>query len=420
MSDIPMAVLFFFDQPLDIDRLIAGLARALGHIPSYGGRLRVRTEETGSETFEIVCNDAGVPITVVESDLTLAEALSELSSEKSALVEMVEPGRTGEQPLLKVRINRLADGGTVLGCSVNHVTGDGHSFLLLMRTWSAYVEQTNPPLVDNIEDRDAYLDQVLPTTDNGVPGYRLLEPGEAERLAVEFPQLMRSGRMLQIYFSDAELRRMRDKFRASTGYRLSRGDAVQAQVLTTIAKFEDVPRTRLLDIPVNIRPPLGLPDSVVGNMAGSIRLPYSPHVAPDQLAVDIRTAIGEFAEVHLSLRANRAFLSVPGRVLLRDFVPIGVGVGSPEIHVTNWSSFGRHEITFQGHRPKYFSPALSLSFPWTVQVTLGIDGRGMLWTLVLPEPLVERLKAAEGIELLHRFREPGDDPVPELLRSGVI
>jgi hypothetical protein len=48
--------------------------------------------------------------------------------------------RAGGLPLLTVRVTRLSDGGMVLGCSWHHAVGDMHSFMLLMRAWSAFVE----------------------------------------------------------------------------------------------------------------------------------------------------------------------------------------------------------------------------------------------------------------------------------------
>jgi len=96
LADIPVSVVFFFPQPLDGDRLAAGLATALDHLPVFGGRLRTSADDS----LEIVCDNAGVPMTTYDVDETLGDAIGHVALAASGYVDHVDavPARTGGHP----------------------------------------------------------------------------------------------------------------------------------------------------------------------------------------------------------------------------------------------------------------------------------------------------------------------------------
>jgi hypothetical protein len=411
LADIPVSVVFFFPRPLDADRLAAGLGTALDRLPVFGGRLRTCADDT----LEIVCDNAGVPMTTYDVDETLGEAIGRVALAAAGYVDHVDalPARTGGHPLLTVRVSRLADGGTALGCSWHHAIGDMQSFLVLMRVWSAAVEDLPLPDVLIVPDRDAYLDGALPARDSGRPGFRLPEDDEAAALRREVMIAPRANRTVQVYLGAEEVGRMRRKFGAEAGRTLSVNDVLCAHLVTTIRELDSDVEDRFIAIPVNVRRLLDLPAAVVGNLLGEIHLPTKGGAPAEALAAEIRAAVGDFAGSHLNLRANQAFLASVGRPRFRDCVPVGFDPAHKTFTVSNWSRFGAYDIAFGGQRPVLLSPAANLQLPWVSWLVEGFENTGFLYTVVLPAKLAARLRGDTGRAALHRYRVPGD-PLPAL------
>jgi hypothetical protein len=415
LADLPVSVVFFFARALDETRLAGGLARALAHLPVFAGRLRTR-----DETLEIVCDDAGVPMTFVDVDEPLSGAIGRVTLPTSGFVTHVDAAGArlgGQQPLLTVQVSRLSGGGTALGCSWHHAVGDISSFMLLMRAWSASVEGVEPPAVRLVEDRDAYLDEVLPHEDSGRPALRLLDAGEAADLRGQVELAARSSRTLQVYLGDAEVGRMREALSAAAGHELSRNDALCAHLVSTIRRLDGDPQTRVLTLPVDMRRRYDLPPGAVGNLLGEISLPWSPDGGPETLAVGIRAAVDDFTRSHLSFRANRAFLDKIGPSRARECMPNGFDLAGRAISVSNWSRLGAYGVVFEGQRPAAFTPATSLRLPWASWLVEGFDDSGFLYTVALPSGLAGRLRGPDGRAALHRFRHP-DDPLPPLVTEN--
>ncbi|MFC1419672.1 acyltransferase [Streptacidiphilus cavernicola] len=417
LADLAVSVVYFFREPLDEQRLADGLARALEQIPVFGGRLRT-TEAAGGDVLEIVCDGSGVPMDSYDVDETLAEAMSRVTLPGAELVDHVRASeaRGGGLPLLTVRLSRLADGGTALGLSWHHALGDVQTFMLLMRAWSAAVEGLRLPEVELVADHDAYLDRVLPPEDCGRPGFRLPGPEEAELLAREVAFSVRANRTVQVYFSEAETERMRQAFIEAAGRKLSTSDVLCAHVVCTIRELDDDAEARELTVPVNVRRPLDLPATVVGNLLSEIHLDCAGGAAPERLAVELREAVEDFTASHLNLRANIRFLEAIGRDRLGDCAPLGFDPARRRLTFSNWSRFGAYEISFGGRRPVFFSPAANLQLPWVSWMVEGFEGTGSLFTVVLPTRLAGRLRSAEGRAALHRHRSD-QDPLPPLAEA---
>ncbi|KJS59094.1 acyltransferase [Streptomyces rubellomurinus] len=410
LADLAVSVVLYFERPLDDDRLAAGLARALERVPVFAGRLR-----TEGDVLSAVCDDTGVPLDVYTVEGTLAEAMGRATATGADLVDPVDApaARLGGAPLLTVRVTRTADGGTVLGCSWHHAIGDLHSFVLLLRIWSAAVEGEPLAEAELVDDQDALLDRVVPAPDCGRPGFRIPAAAEAELLAREVAAAPRANRVVQVHFGEAEVRRMRAEFGAAAGRRLSAGDVLCAHLLSTLRELDGDRAERMLTVPVNARRWLGLSPALVGNLLSEVHLPHRPEDGPAALAGALRAAVEDFPAAHLNLRANLDFLAAVGRSRLGACVPLGFDPAARRFSFSNWSRFGVYRLSFQGRRPVFFSPAANYPLPWVGWTVEGFGGSGFLSTVVLPARLAARVRGADGRAALHRFRA-ADDELPAL------
>jgi hypothetical protein len=418
LSVMPVTTVFFFDRTVDPDRLTDGLARALDRVPVFGGTLRTR-----DGALEIVCDDIGVPVTAVDLDEDLPTVVSRVRAPGAGLVEPVDAwnAREGGIPLLSIRINRLADGGTALGCSYSHAIGDMSSFMAFMRAWSAAVEGATPPDVRIVADRDAYLDDVLPLEDSGKPSIWLPNAEQAERRGQDFAVAFApdANRTVHLYFTAAEVARMREEFGAAVGRKLSTNDVFASHLVSTVRALDDDDdgqSERLLTLVVNLRRRFDLPPSVIGNLLGHIHLWCPPGGAPAQVAANIRTAVDDFARTHLSVRSNRALLDTVGRDRLGDLAPLGFDPARRAIVYSDWRGFGAYDVTFGGQRPVYFCQTADFQLPWGAWTCEGIGGSGYLSVVCLPAKLAERLTDADGRAAMHRFREPSET-LPDLVAA---
>src|SRR5262249_48866214 len=92
-----------------------------------------------------------------------------------------------------------------------------------------------------------------------------------------------------------------------------------------------------------------------------------------------------------------------------ECVALGFDPPNRTFMLSNWSGFGVYDTVFEGCRPTAFTPAIGRPLPWVAWIVEGFEGSGFLCTLVVPATLAGRLRGASGAQLLHRFREPGDD-----------
>lgn len=411
LADLSVSVVFCYDGPLDETRLAAGLEQALVRVPAFAGRLR-----EGAGGLEIVCDGTGSSFRAADSALTLAEAVGRLSLPESGLVDHVDAAaaRTGAAPVLTARLNRLADGTSVLGVSWHHAIGDMGSFTTFMRTWSATTAGEaigSPPAVT---DREAFLDEALPEKDSGRPGFRVVAPEEAARLSEVAASCRLANRLLQIHFGESELERMRAHLAEEAGTRLSRGDALAAHVVAAIRSLDGDTAARDLTMPVDLRRILDVPRDVIGNLLGEIHLRCREGSTAAGTAAGLRAAVRDFTEEHLSLRTSRTLLAELGPNGLDRCVPLGFDPDNRTFTFSSWRGFGAYDVAFDGRRPVLFSPAISLPLPWVCWAAEGVGGRGALCTVALPAALAAKLRTPAGRALLHAHRAPNDEPPPLL------
>lgn len=413
LANLPTSVVFFYPGELDYPVLADGLAIALATVPVFAGRLR-----TDADGLWLIPTDAGVPFVHAEADETLASALARMTLAESGFVDHVQANaaRTAELPLFTARLSRLADGTSALGISWHHAVGDLQSALLLLQSWSAAVANLPLPQPILVADRDAELLPLLPERDSGRASFRLPDSAEDEALiARTIASAPLANRTVQLYFTDAELARMRTELATTAGRRLSINDAVCAHVTATLWDLAEDDQPRRLAVPVNVRRQLGLPAELIGNLLGEIFLTLPARSGAAEIAAAVRDGIDNFTRDHLSLRANHDYLERIGRSELDRCVPIGFDPARRTVTLSNWSRFGLYQVAFGGQFPVAFSPAATTQIAWVGWLVEGFGGTGLLFTLALPAKLAAQLRKPEAQSALHRYRD-ADEELPVLAR----
>ncbi|KAM0939015.1 putative shikimate O-hydroxycinnamoyltransferase [Dioscorea sansibarensis] len=143
------------------NQLKTSLSIALGHFYPLAGRLNIVRHLEATTPFvttSLTCNDEGAEFihAVTTRKFTTLEIVD--SFIVPPLVQLFFPlnrlkNHEGDsQPLLAVQVTELAD-GVFLGCSLNHVVGDGFSFWHFINCWSeisrtGILNIANPPVLD--------------------------------------------------------------------------------------------------------------------------------------------------------------------------------------------------------------------------------------------------------------------------------
>ncbi|CAL9211612.1 unnamed protein product, partial [Musa hybrid cultivar] len=148
-----------------VDRLKTSLSTALLHFYPLAGRLVTEeaVDEQGNVTgiyVSIDCDGQGAELTHVVADgITVADVLAPSSDVPSFVrsffrLDGVINYDGHSEPLLAVQLTELADGFFV-GCSFNHVVGDGTSYWQFFNAWAeiaradgAAAEMSHPPVHD--------------------------------------------------------------------------------------------------------------------------------------------------------------------------------------------------------------------------------------------------------------------------------
>ncbi|KAL4179725.1 hypothetical protein AMTRI_Chr13g88720 [Amborella trichopoda] len=126
-----------------LQRLKASLSECLSHYFPLAGRLTSHPDGT----ITIHCNDAGVEFVHAKAiHITLNDILRSPYVPLVVRSFFVHSGAMSHEgrflPLLAVQVTELAD-GLFIGCSFNHVVGDGTSFWNFLNSWSELSKHIN-------------------------------------------------------------------------------------------------------------------------------------------------------------------------------------------------------------------------------------------------------------------------------------
>ncbi len=403
LQRLAVPVAFFYPGPLDEQALRAGLEMALERIPLFAGRLH----DTG-DGLVLGCDNSGVSWSTAVADLSLDEAIAAIGAEQAPwLLQEVNPwrARTGRGPIFTVRLTRLRDGGSVLGLCWHHSIGDMHSFMLLMRAWSAAVEGRPLPEVLLVEDREAYLVRHVAPRGTARSALRRVGAGEMLRLVPYMAWEARRKTRVEVQFTDQEIDAMREQLSAAAGQRLTANDVVCGHIMELISSLDDSQRSRVLDIAVNYRSRVGLDPRLLGNLVAPMEIACDPGDDAVRIAARIRHGVDNYLDKHLSVHASLKYIAEHGgarqlgRCLPNAFDPL-----NRTLLVTNWSRFGVYDVSFGGQTPAYFTPAGGSPAPWAAWLVEGRGNQGLFLSIYLPRGLAARLNSSGGKARLQRFR----------------
>lgn len=403
LQRLAVPVVFFYPGPLDEQALRAGLEQALELIPLFAGRLH-----DAGDGLILECDNSGVPWSTAVADLSLDEAIAAMGAEQAPwLLQEVEPGRarTARGPVFTVRLTRLKDGGSVLGLCWHHSIGDMHSFMLLMRAWSAAVEGRPLPEVLLVEDREAYLVRHVAPRGTARPALRRVGAGEMLRLIPYMAWKARRKTRVEVQFTDEEIDAMREQLSAAAGQRLTANDVVCGHVMELVSTLDDLRRARILAIAVNYRSRVGLDQRLLGNLVAPMEVICHSGDDAARIGARIRHGVDNYLDEHLSLHASLKYIAEHGgarqlgRCLPNAFDPL-----NRTLLVTNWSRFGVYDVSFGAQTPAYFTPAGGSPAPWAAWLVEGRGNQGLFLSIYLPRELAVRLNSPEGKACLHRFR----------------
>ncbi|MED6133300.1 hypothetical protein PIB30_027189 [Stylosanthes scabra] len=142
--------------PIIIQHLKHSLSSALSFFPPLAGRLSVKEHRDNTSSVSVICNNFGAHfVHAVADNYSVNDIVSSIYTPR--FVHSLFPlnrirnyeGIT--KPLLAVQVTELND-GYFIGCTMNHVVGDGTSFWHFMNSWAEISrgseELSKPPVLD--------------------------------------------------------------------------------------------------------------------------------------------------------------------------------------------------------------------------------------------------------------------------------
>ncbi len=415
LSIFAVPVIFFYRTRFPHDVLIDSLKTALNDFPIFAG-----TFTTNKNTLYLDCNNAGVRVSITHDDGTLDGVLAILPAIKKArFVDMIHPQKAiaKQEPILTIQLTYFACGGMAIGGCWHHSIGDMQTFMCLMQTWSQTVngQNTVKPLI--VKDRDAYLYATLEQNDNTPPGMRYLKTHELITLMWYMLVHARRKRSVQVYFTENELKNMKQAFSSQTSLQLSTNDVLCAHIFSCISAADDYQKPRILSLAVNYRKRTQLPANLLGNFVNTLNALNSPGVEPTQVAADIREAVNNYTEQHLDIFSMHAYIEQHGGVKhIKRFVPTGIDPINRTLFISNWSNFGIYDIVFGESKPCYFTPFEDLPFPWLSILTDGFSNSGLLYMALLPNAFAKAFMHKENVTHIHQYRDQYE-VLPEWIRT---
>ncbi|MEM9273071.1 MAG: acyltransferase [Cyanobacteria bacterium P01_F01_bin.143] len=411
-KNIPVSVVFFYRKNTHQDLLIDVFKEVLSDFPVFAERL-----QNIDGNLAINCNNQGVLFSVAKDDMTLDNLLKELPIiKKKRLVDAIDPKKVISQqnPILTIKVIYFACGGMTLGLCWHHSIGDMYSFMCLMKAWSNKVNQKEYTLPLIVEERDKYLQENLEDNGNTTPNVRYLNTKKFLGFLFYLLFSARDKSSFGLYFSENELKNMKEQFSEKTGKKLSINDVLCAHLFSIISELDTYNKKRYLSIVVNYRNRVKLPQNILGNFISFINVLTDDGVKSFPLATELRASVNNFQRLHMSFFATKEYIEQNGGTKkIAQFIPIGIDPLNRTLLITNWSKFGVYDVTFGNSEPFYFTPFGNAPSPWLSVIVEGFSNKGLVYYVSLPKKLVKKLKQKDNIARIHQYRDQ-EDVLPEL------
>ena len=278
-------VVFFYRKSFHYDELINALKDVLYDFPIFSGRLT-----NTNNNLCINCNNKGVVFSVIKDDCTLDQILNELPTiNQKRLVDRINTKKviSNQSALLTIKLTYFSCGGMALGVCWHHSIGDMYTFMCFMKAWSNAVNKKEYVLPLIVRERDKYLQTNLEKNGNKIPGIRYLGTKNLLTLWFYMQFFAQDKVRLKFYFSENELKNMKQQFSVATNWNLSKNDVLCAHIFRIISDLDTFKKERYLSIAVNYRSRTNLPHNILGNLFSGINILTSYRVDPFQLAQNL-------------------------------------------------------------------------------------------------------------------------------------
>ena len=415
LKNIPVSVVFFYRQSIAHNLLINSLQKVLCDFPIFAGVLK----SIDGNLF-LDCNNQGVQFSVTEEDCNIEQVLHELPAiKKKRLVPIINSKKiiSNQSPILVIKLTYFTCGGMVLGLSWHHSVGDMHTFMYFMQAWSNVVNQKEyiAPLI--VKERDEYLLENIDQNSQTIPDVRYLNTRKLLSLLYYLLFPARKKLTLRFYFSEQELKNMKQNFCEKTKRKLSKNDVLCTHLFNVITKLDAYEQKRYLSIAVNYRSRMELPHNLLGNFISAVNILGNRQANPFELARDIRSSIDNFKSMHFNPFATKKYIEQNGGIKKIDrFVSKSIDPLNRTLLISNWSNFGVYDITFGDLKPFYFTSIVDLPFPWLSGIIEGFSKNGLIYSVSLPSKLARKLMQIDNLKEIHKYRSL-EEGIPELVRK---
>ena len=415
VRNFPVPVVFFYKKSIHPDVLTDALQEVLSNFPIFAGTLK-----NINNNLYIDCNNQGVLFSVTKENCTLEHLLNQLPIiKKKRLVHLINPTKviSNQSPIMTIKLTYCTCGGMALGVCWHHSIGDMHTFMSFMKAWSSTVNKKEYVLPLIVRDRDEYLQANLAKNDNVISGVRYLKTREYLGLLFYLLLQARNKLSLQIYFSENELKNMKQDFSVKTEQHLSTNDVLCAHLFSIISELDTYKKKRYLSVAINYRAKTKLPQNILGNFVSTIYLTSNQKFAPFQLARDLRTSIENFQRVHMNIFSTKKCIEQNGGHKKIDrFIARGINPVNRDLLISSWVNFGVYDITFGDLKPFYFTPFGDNPFPWLSIIVEGFFNDGLVYSVSLPSKLAKKIMQKDNLRKIHKYRA-SNDVMPELSRK---
>ena len=415
LRKLAVSVVFFYRKSIHHDVLIDSLKEVLVDFPIFAGTLK-----NINSNLYIDCNNKGILFSVAKEDCTLDQVLNKLPIiKKKRLVDTIIPTKaiSNQSPIMTIKLTYFTCGGMALGVCWHHSIGDMNTFMCFMKAWSNTVNKEGYVLPLIVRERDEYLQSNLEKNDNAIPGVRYLNTRESLGLAFYMLLSARDKLSLQLYFSENELKNMKQEFSEKTDQKLSTNDVLCAYLFSIISELDTYKKKRYLSIAVNYRSRTKLPQNILGNFVSGINILTNQSVDPFQLAKDLRATVDNFQCLHINFFATREYIEQNGGIKKIDrFVNTPIDPLKRTLLVSSWVNFGVYDVIFGESEPFYFTPFGDSPFPWLSTIAEGLSNDGLIYSTVLPNKLAKKLIQEDNLRKIHQYRDQ-KEVMPELVRK---
>lgn len=407
----PVPVVFFYRKTIPQELIIHSLKNVLNDFPLFAG---VLTKESGQ--LFIDCNNQGVQVRIVHSDLPISHVITHFSEvDPNSLVDQFNPYKClkNRDPVLTIKLTYHTDGMTI-GCCWHHSVGDMSTFMAFFKALSAFAKGQSYQKALIPEDREDYLKDWL--IQNPVPKSRY--PCNLKKLtffdAMGFlKQICSLKKGVYLYFTHDEIEHLRNSLSQRVGRKLTRNDALCAHLFHLTAKCRRDPEPiQNASIVVNYRTRIGMPSNSLGNYVGVTSLATPKTHTAAAIADAINQSIKNFLHESFHQEETEEFVQKNGglknisRILPKALLP-----HYKNFIISNWANHDVYSIDFGIASPYLFLPVGRVPMPWVGCIVEGFENKGLIVSMFLPSAVAKRFIEPAMLQEVHQYRTEKPDNV---------